>query len=127
MTRSKRLLAAAAWLLAAAAPAAALDSPTGIYVGKIKCARLAGGVADKFKGDISIGVYEAKDGSVTHVARGASRHLRTVDGRLRRRQLGEAGPRQDRRGRLPAQLLEPRRRRACTSTSWSSPAARRRR
>jgi hypothetical protein len=56
--------AAMAWLLATAAPALALDSATGSYEGRIKCAALTGGAASTQKADVTIRVFDAGDGTV---------------------------------------------------------------
>jgi hypothetical protein len=50
---------ACACALLAGAPAAALGSLTGTYDGKLSCRRIDGGVADKFKQDISVEVVDA--------------------------------------------------------------------
>src|SRR5262245_55286111 len=64
MTNRMATILAAALAGAAALPAAALEDATGLYEGKMKCAALIGGVPDQRKGDVSIGVYDAGDGSV---------------------------------------------------------------
>jgi hypothetical protein len=50
---------ACACALLAGAPAAALESLTGTYDGKLSCRRIDSGVADKFKQDISVEVVDA--------------------------------------------------------------------
>jgi hypothetical protein len=56
--RVASIVAISAFVLAAAAPAAAIDSVTGTYEGKMTCRQIASGATTKVKQDVVVGIFE---------------------------------------------------------------------